>query len=269
MSNYLKKYYLNNINEFKGEDGHIKLLSILKKTIYPINTNKKIIGIDVGSCVGNYIHNIKNICTEIHSEIICVEPNPINMKTIKEKFSKDLNLSFYECCVSNVNTITNFYNHSWKNTNVSGNTLGGLRSCGDKICEIDVKRLDTILDEKFNREEFIIKFIKIDTEGNDSNVIKGLEKYLDKVKYIIFECSDCLDDNRGPGIEYPMKDIVNFLSKNGFDTYRIGTKKLFKVNDEYWHDTYDEVKFWSNCFSLKKEDLIINEIIDENFNYKL
>ena len=33
---------------------------------------------------------------------------------------------------------------------------------------------------------------------------------------------------RGPGIKNPMKDIVDFLSKNGFDTYRIGTKKLFK-----------------------------------------
>tara|TARA_B000000477_G_scaffold116606_1_gene114579 strand:- start:167 stop:292 length:126 start_codon:yes stop_codon:yes gene_type:complete len=40
----------------------------------------------------------------------------------------------------------------------------------------------------------MIKFIKIDTEGNDTNVIKGLEKYLPKTKYIIFECSDCLDD---------------------------------------------------------------------------
>ena len=75
----------------------------------------------------------------------------------------------------------------------------------------------------------------------------GLIKKLFKTKYIIFECSDCLDDIRGPGIKNPMKDIVDFLSKNGFDTYRIGTKKLFKVNDEYWNQVYDNFKFWSNC----------------------
>ena len=57
----------------------------------------------------------------------------------------------------------------------------------------------------------LIKFLKIDVEGNDTNVIKGFQKYLDRTEYIIFECSDCLDDFRGPGIERPMKDIVDYL----------------------------------------------------------
>ena len=113
----------------------------------------------------------------------------------------------------------------------------------------------------------MIKFLKIDVEGNDTNVIKGFEKYLDRTEYIIFECSDCLDDFRGPGIERPMKDIVDYLSNNNFDTYRIGKKKLIKVNDEYWDDTYEKVKYWSNCFSLKKNNNLINSLIDENFNY--
>ena len=65
-----------------------------------------------------------------------------------------------------------------------------------------------------------------------------------------------------------MKDIVDFLSNNGFDTYRIGTKKLFKVNDEYWIQIYDDLKFWSNCFALKKDDNLINKLINENFDYR-
>jgi len=65
-----------------------------------------------------------------------------------------------------------------------------------------------------------------------------------------------------------MKDVVVFLSNNGFDTYRIGTKKLFKVNDEYWDQVYDDIKFWSNCFALKKEDNLINKLIDKNFDYR-
>jgi hypothetical protein len=98
-------------------------------------------------------------------------------------------------------------------------------------------------------------------------VIKGLGRYLKKTSYIIFECSDCLDDFRGPGITNPMKDIIEHLYINGFDTYRIGTKKLFKVNDEYWNQVYDDLKFWSNCFSLKKDDNLINKLINENFDY--
>ena len=107
----------------------------------------------------------------------------------------------------------------------------------------------------------------MDTEGNDTNVIKSLGKFLEKTEYIVFECSDCLDDHRGPGISNPMKDIVDYLSLNGFDTYRIGTKKLLKVNDGYWNETYEKVKFWSNCFALKKTDNLINKLIDSSFEY--
>ena len=64
-----------------------------------------------------------------------------------------------------------------------------------------------------------------------------------------------------------MKDIVDFLSENYFDTYRIGTKKLIKVNDEYWNQVYDDIKFWSNCFALQKDDCIIDSLIDNQFNY--
>ena len=52
----LNKYYVNHQHEFRGEDGHEKLLIGLKKYVKQINdTSVKIIGIDVGSCVGDYI----------------------------------------------------------------------------------------------------------------------------------------------------------------------------------------------------------------------
>jgi len=250
-----------------GEDGHEKLLIGLKTYITEINTNEKIVGIDVGCCIGDYIPNFNDICIEENRKILCFEPNPVNILALEPKINQDDNLKLFKHCVSNETTTTSFYN--WKDiySNNIGNHNAGLRSGGEKICDVDVKKLDDVLDDEFKNENIIIKFIKIDTEGNDSNVIKGFEKYLPKTKYIIFECSDCLDDIRGPGIKNPMKDIVDFLSKNGFDTYRIGTKKLFKVNDEYWNQVYEDVKFWSNCFSLKKNDVLINDLINENFDY--
>jgi len=262
----LAKYYVYNHNEFNGEKGHEKLLVGLKKYVKKCDDNCKIVGIDVGCCVGDYIQHMKDICKEENSIIFCFEPNPVNILVLEPIINQFDNLKLFKNCLSNVNEIASFYNY--KNiTNNAGNQVAGLRNDGEKICDVDVKKLDDILDKEFNGENFIIKFIKIDTEGHDGDVIKGLEKYLPKTKYIIFECSDCLDDYRGPGIKYPMKDIVDFLSKNGFDTYRIGIKKLFKVNDEYWNNVYDDFKFHSNCFSLKKDDILINEIIDENFDY--
>jgi len=266
--NDLLNYYIQNRNEFYGEDGHKKLLIDLKNYVSNIDdTNCKIIGMDVGCCVGKYISNINKICFEKNKKILCFEPNPKNILELEPKINKDKNLKLFKICVSNETTTTSFYN--FKGTdNKTGNGCAGLRSGGSKICNIDVKKLDDILDNEFHNENIVIKFLKIDTEGNDGNVIKGFEKYLPKTKYIIFECSDCLDDFRGPNLKNPMKDIVDFLSKNGFDTYRIGTKKLFKVNDEYWSDVYERYKFWSNCFAIKKDDDLINKLIDKNFNYK-
>jgi len=264
----LAYYYMNHKHEFMGEDGHDKLLIGLKKHIPVINDDAcKIVGIDVGCCIGDYIQHLNEICTEKNKKILCFEPNPVNILALEPKINQDANLKLFKHCISNETTTTSFYNYKDTNNN-TGNGIAGLRSGGSKICDIDVKKLDDVLDNEFMNENIVIKFIKIDTEGNDTNVIKGFEKYLSKTKYIIFECSDCLDDNRGPGIKNPMKDIVDFLSKHGFDTYRIGTQKLFKVNDEYWNQVYDDVKFWSNCFSLKKDDALIHSLIDENFDYK-
>jgi FkbM family methyltransferase len=264
----LAKYYVNNKNEFIGEDGHEKLLVGLKKYVREINdTTKKIIGIDVGCCVGDYIQHLNEICMEQKKQILCFEPNPVNILALEPKINQDKNLKLFKHCISNETTTTSFYNWIGNTNNTAGNGIAGLRSGGAKICDIDVKKLDDVLDNEFMNEDIIIKFIKIDTEGNDTNVIKGFQKYLSKTKYIIFECSDCLDDIRGPGIKNPMKDVVDFLSRNGFDTYRIGTKKLFKVNDEYWNQVYEDLKFWSNCFALKKDDPLIHNLINNNFDY--
>ena len=269
-TNDLANYYLHNQREFYGENGHEKLLVGLKQYVAHNTKNDavKTVGIDVGSCVGDYIHNITDICREQNTKILCFEPNPVNVAVLQPKIVDNKNITLFTHCVSNETTTTAFYNWRDSYENNSGNNCAGLRSGGSKICDVDVKRLDDVLDSEFSNEEIVIKFIKIDTEGNDSNVIKSMEKYLPKTQYIIFECSDCLDDHRGPNIPNPMKDIVDFLSKHGFDTYRIGEKKLFRVNDEYWNPVYENVKFWSNCFALKKNDELIHKLIhNDTFDY--
>jgi FkbM family methyltransferase len=265
----LANYYVNHKSEFIGENGHEKLLVGLKMHIPTIeDEHTTVVGIDVGCCIGDYIPHIQEICTEKNTKILCFEPNPVNILTLEPKIKQQENIKLFPHCVSNERTTASFYNWKYFNANNAGNGLAGLRSGGLKICDVIVKRLDDVLDDEHGDENIVIKFIKIDTEGNDSNVIKGLEKYLPKTKYMIFECSNCLDDFRGPGIKNPMKDVVSFLSANGFDTYRIGTKKLFKVNDEYWNQIYDDYKCWSNCFALKKDDTIILDLVDSNFDYK-
>lgn len=269
----IANHYVKRWLDYKGEAGHNKLLAGLKKYVKDIDDNNcKVVGIDVGCCVGDYIKNIYHICTEQNKQILCFEPNPLNILKLEEKINKNKNIKLFKHCASNETTICAFENcygsTKLNQRNKIGNKMAGLRGGGEFICNVEVKKLDDVLDAEFKNENIIIKIIKIDTEGNDTNVIKGFAKYLPKTKYIIFECSHLLDKHQGPGIENPMKDIVDFLSNNGFDTYRIGKKKLFKVNDEYWHPIYESKKFYSNCFSLNKNDNIIHELINEDFSYK-
>ncbi len=260
------QYYLNNNREFFGEDGHYKLLDGLKQFVKPQidEQNKHIIGLDVGCCIGDYINNIKDVCKE-YDKILTFEPNPVNLDVLLPKINSETNIDLYDCCISNVESITGFYN-SKDRPNNAGNGVAGLRCNGELIKTVNVFRLDTILNS-LNINNILIKFIKIDTEGNDSNVIKSLGQYILNTKYIIFECSDCLDDNRGPNIPNPMKDIVDYLDNYGFDTYRLGTKKMLKVNGKDWDNIYEKVKFWSNCFAIKKDNKLINSLIDNNGNY--
>jgi len=133
----LADYYVNNKNEFMAEDGHEKLLVGLKKYIKNINNNNAtIVGIDVGACVGSYIHNINEICKEENKKILCFEPNPVNISQLEEKINEDKNLKLFKCCVSNENTTTSFYNWKDSNSNNTGNQIAGLRGGGVKICDV-------------------------------------------------------------------------------------------------------------------------------------
>lgn len=266
-SSELANYYRTHQSEFSEEDGHEILLIGLKKYIQPVQNASTVIGIDVGCCIGDYISHLHDLCNESNAQLLCFEPNPVNIAVLEPKIASDPSVTLYKHCLSNETSTSSFYNWKDSSSNLEGNGIAGLRSGGAKICDVEVKRLDDVIDANYKDKDITIKFIKIDTEGNDTNVIKGFQKYLPNTQYIIFECSDCLDDIRGPGIINPMKDIVDFLSLHGFDTYRIGTKKLIKVNDEYWNQTYEDIKFWSNCFSLKKGDTVIHQLINNEFNY--
>ena len=49
-------------------------------------------------------------------------------------------------------------------------------------------------------------------------------------------------------------------------------EKMVFIDIDKWKtlfdwEFYDDLKFWSNCFALKKDDSIIDKLIDKNFNY--
>jgi len=217
--------------------------------------DKNILGIDVGGCIGEFVLEIESIC----SNVLCFEPNPTNLDILKPKIEEYTNIKLYECCLSDINGHSSLYNLKGEDIPNSRNGTCGLRCGGEKICDVSVYRLDTILDEY---DDVLIKFIKIDTEGNDSNIIKGMGKYLYQTQYLMFEMS-CLSDFRGNGLPAPKKDIVDYLDSYGFDVYMIRSEEgLTKINGNEWDSKMETSnEYQGDCFCIKKSDSLIDKLI--------
>lgn len=84
-----------------------------------------------------------------------------------------------------------------------------------KSTKIKTNTLDNYLK---NKNISVIDLIKLDTEGHEFQILKGLEKNLKNVKTIIFEhhYDNMLKKN------YTFSDINQYLKKNYF-------KKIFKI----------------------------------------
>lgn len=258
----MDSYYIKNKNEFVGEAGHEILLEKLipKMPLFQM----KALALDVGANKGNEWPNLERILREPNSRILAFEPNPVNHPILKSKQLDFIDL--FPFAVSNVETKAPLY--CWRDTpeNNPGYSLAGLRAGGAKICDVEIRTLDSVLKD-YPADEYVIKYLKIDTEGNETLVLEGCRNNLHRVHYIIFEASDCLDDFRGPGHKDPLKSCVDMLDSEGFDVYRIGTKCLIKLNGDDWKSVYESRKFWSNCFAIKKTDPVIRELIGENGFY--
>jgi FkbM family methyltransferase len=256
-------YYIMNRSEFGGEDGHHKLVAELQRYIPTLH--KKTLGLDVGANVGNELGVLDTLCKEQGRKLIAFEPNPLNIPLLKESITKFQDVEIQPIAVSDKEGVLPFFTFQ-NHENEPGYTWGGLRAGGKQIGNVVVRPLDDILRD-YPSEEWDVKYVKIDTEGNDTLVIRGLQKNLYRTHYILFEASDCLKDRRGPGEKNPLETCVNLLDEEGFDVYRLGTKRLLKLNGELWHPAYDNLLMWSNCFALKKQDRILSNFLNEDGYY--
>lgn len=254
------EYYVTNRKEFAGEEGHEILLK--KLTPFFPKFGSKTLAIDVGANKGGEWEGMRNILTEQGARILAFEPNPVNVELLKRKVHEYPDVDMFPVAVSNHEGRATLF--CWKDRprNVPGYSLAGLRAGGAEIGEVVVRTLDSILRD-YPAEEWTVKYVKIDTEGNDTLVLEGLAQNLGRVKYILFEASDCLDDLRGPGYSDPLKRCVDQLDAAGFDVYRIGTKRLLRINGDMWMPGYERLKFWSNCFAVRRGDTALTHVIDE------
>ena len=229
---YIK--FLHFIISLFDKPNKIKVINFFKRKF---NNNISVL-IDVGAHHGETV-NLFNKNFNIKS-IISFEPSPKNYNEFSKKIENIKNLKIFNLALGDEKKLIDFNEHF----ETQSSTLSKINKKSPylkkkffflnpfnikkkkiSIVKVKMERLDNFL-KQLNIKE--IDIIKIDTEGHDFNVIKGLGESIRYVRYIYFEHH--FHDMLIKG--YNLTDIHNYLIKHNFKKV-LKFKMKFRKTFEY------------------------------------
>ena len=229
--------FVRNILNFFDYFQQKKIIKLIKKKVR-INP----IIIDVGAHNGETIKIFKKNLN--FKKIYSFEASPINFKNLSKNFSKSSfpNVEIYNYAIGEKIT-DGHLNQTLESSSSTINDLNEKSKYFDKklkILKIKSKESYTkkisikiITLNKFIFEKNIesIDLLKIDTEGYELNILKGLNLSYDRVKLIYFEhhYDDMILKN------YKFRDINKLLENYGFKKI-MKNKMLFRKSFEYLYE---------------------------------
>ena len=215
----------------------IKVLNFLKKSL----DNKQLNVIDIGGHKGETLNFfLKNFHI---NKIFVFEPNKDLFDYIKKKFSdKRVNLFNYgvglskgvkklnitidsaSSTINNINTNTDYFKRKKRFLTWRKNTPFFL----------DAQHIEIVnLSDFLLNKESKIDVLKIDTEGYEFSILKGItEKDFKKIRFIYFEHHFDLMIEK----EYKFKDIDQLLKRNNF-SQKLKIKMKFRKSFEYIYES--------------------------------
>tara|TARA_B110000971_G_C20040176_1_gene517745 strand:- start:24151 stop:24945 length:795 start_codon:yes stop_codon:yes gene_type:complete len=167
------------------------------KKIFEDNINDKVIIFDIGAYTGNSVYDYRKIFK--NSYIYSFEPSSKNFLTLVKNTSNLENVYTYNMAVSSGEGKSQFYENEWEFTSslLKINEGQYKKKLDDNFKYRGINQSNKIYDvktisvDKFKENNRIenIDIIKIDTQGNEEEVLKGMKKTLksNNVKIIIIE----------------------------------------------------------------------------------
>ncbi len=140
----------------------------------------------------------------------CFEPDAVNREQLQRRFSESPNVHIDERAVSDVTSNAVPFFRSPESTGISG-----LMAFRDSHKQVDVVHTTTITDviEEFNLGE--IDYLKIDVEGHDLSVLRGVPWSTNRPR--IVQCE--FEDSKTSRLGHTWKDIADYLVENGYTVY--------------------------------------------------
>ncbi|WP_017653656.1 FkbM family methyltransferase [Fortiea contorta] len=142
--------------------------------------------IDVGANIGSYAQSMRKLGYKGY--IFSFEPHPEIFVTLKRNLQPDSLCRAYDCALGSENTSAIF------NLNSYSELSSFLAPNPDmpktvNSCEVNIRTLDSLLNEIIALVPEPRIFLKMDTQGYDMEVVKGANKCLDKILCLQSEIS--------------------------------------------------------------------------------
>ena len=193
--------------------------------------------LDIGAHLGSYTDLI--LKNNMNCKILMFEPQIEIFKELKNKYQNRKNILAFNCAISNKNGFRKLYinKHDLTSTfskfNLKNRYLNlkaklfnsSIKEMTKKIEIVKTRTLKKIISEKKIKK---IDLVKIDTEGHELEVLKGLGKKIGIIKCILIEFhQDSIYRS------YKPKRIHNYLIKNNFIL-----KKIYNFPFTNWEDRF-------------------------------
>ncbi len=201
-----------------------------KELLKSVLKNKKITYVDIGTNVGNYLGFIKkNFKT---NKVFCFEPLENLIEKI-DPYLDDNKDKIYNLALSDKIRKKDFYIYeipSQSSFYKQNNTYESVQKIKSKI-----KIKTEIFDKIFNKN-VKIDFCKIDAQGEDLNILKGMKKNLQKGNIKLIKVEICFPLMH-KGVKSSYLDILNYLKKFNYNLFSI-SKIKYKNNNILFMDAF-------------------------------
>ena len=215
--NFLKLYQ-------KIDDALSYLLSSVcneKKLLKENIKKKEIVFVDIGTNVGNYVEFINKIFKI--KTLYCFEPQIELIKNLEE-ISYAKKKYIFPFALSNTQKMKNFYQYDIASQSSFHKQVNNYNSL-QKVRKVHKMKTSTF--DKVFSKNLKIDFCKIDAQGEDFNILKGMEKNLKKGNIKLLKVEVCFPRMyEKTGSSY--LDILNFLRKLNYDLISISKIKYIK-----------------------------------------
>ena len=203
-----------------------------KKLINSILGKKKIIYVDIGANQGSYINYLSSFLN--FKKIYAFEPI-IELNQKIKKNNPTLNIKIYNLALSNLNKKRDFFQYkvsSQSSLYKQNNTFKSLMKLDKKI-KVQTKKFDSVFNN-FKK----IDFCKIDVQGEDPNVLRGMKKHLAKKKIRLVKI-EIIFISLYINVEPNFYNILEFMKKNEYLLVSV-SKIKFKNNKILFMDAFFE-----------------------------